>query len=112
MSRIAQLSFGIALFLSLRTGAVGQQFADPEFDPRVDRPAFTESHPVVFIDGAHNNFHTADGRYKPLADLLKGDGYTVQPNKEKFTPETLKGCAILVVSNAQGAQHDEKPAGG
>src|SRR5271157_4587339 len=103
MSRVAHLSFAIALFMSVRTGAMAQQFADPEFDAKVDRPAFKNRHPVVLIDEAHNNFHTADGRYKPLADLLKNDGYTVTPNKNKFTSETLKSCAILVVSNAQGA---------
>ncbi len=65
---------------------MAQQYADPEFDSKVDRPAFTDRHPSCLIDEAHNNFHTADGRYKPFADLLKNDGYTVRPNKEKFTP--------------------------
>ncbi len=109
MSRIAQISFAIALFVSVPTAALAQQFADPEFDAKVDRPAFTDRHPVVLFDAAHNNFHTADGRYKPFADLLTNDGYTVTPNKQKFTAETLKTCAILVVSNAQGAQLMRSP---
>ena len=58
---------------------------------------------MVFLDEAHNNFHTAGGRYKPFADLLKNDGYAVTPNTKKFTSETLKGCEVLVVANAQGA---------
>ena len=79
---------------------MAQQFADPEFDAKVDRPAFTDRHPSVFLDEAHNNFHTADGRYKPFADLIRNDGYNVTPSKNKFTSQTLKGCAILVVANA------------
>ncbi len=103
MTRVIRLSFAIALLACVPTGATAQQFADPEFDAKVDRPAFTSSHPVVFLDEAHNNFHTAGGRYKPFADLLKNDGYAVTPNKKKFTPDSLKGCAVLVVVNAQGA---------
>ncbi len=103
MQRVARISFAIALVISVRTGAMAQQFADPQFDAKVDRPAFTDRHPLVLLDEAHNNFHTAAGRYKPFADLLKNDGYTVAPNKKKLTSETLKDCAILVVANAQGA---------
>ncbi len=103
MTRIVRLLFALALFMSARSGAMAQQFADPEFDAKVDRPAFTDRHPSVFLDEAHNNFHTADGRYKPFADLVKNDGYAVTPSKHKFSSQTLKGCAILVVANAQGA---------
>ena len=78
MTRVARLSFVIALFMSVRTGAVAQQFADPEFDATVDRPAFTDRHPVVLFDEAHNNFHTAGGRYKPFADLFRA---TVTPSR-------------------------------
>ena len=74
--------------------------ADPDFDTRVARPAYTKKHPRVFLDEAHNNFHTASGRYKPFADLIGSDGYQVTPNKQKFSKETLKGCDVLVISNA------------
>ena len=67
MTYVARLSFAIVLLLSVRTGAIAQQFADPEFDATVDRPVFTGSHPLVLLDEAHNNFHTAGGRYKPFA---------------------------------------------
>ena len=103
MKRIARLSFAVASLINVATCVIAQQFADPGFDPTVDRPAFTDTHPVVLIDEAHNNFHTAGGRYKPFADLVTSDGYTVTPNTKKFTADALKGCAILVVANAQGA---------
>lgn len=59
---------------------------------------------MVLFDEAHNNFHTASGRYKPFADLITNDGYQVTPNKQKFSAETLKGFKILVISNALGNQ--------
>ena len=81
----------------------GQQVADPDFDTKVVNPAYTTRHPTVFLDEAHNNFHTASGRYKPFADLISNDGYKVIPNKQKFSKATLKGCDVLVISNALGA---------
>ena len=81
-----------------------QQIADPNFDAKVAHPAYVKNGPKVLFDEAHNNFHTASGRYKPFADLITNDGYQVTPNKQKFSAETLKGFDILVISNALGAQ--------
>jgi hypothetical protein len=80
-----------------------QQEADPSFDAKVVRPAYTTVHPKVLIDEAHNNFHNAGGRYKPFATLLSNDGYQVIPNKEKFQSSVLKGYDVLVIANALGA---------
>jgi hypothetical protein len=80
-----------------------QQEADPGFDAKVARPAYVTVHPKVLIDEAHNNFHTAGGRYKPFATLLSNDGYQVIPNKEKFQSSALKGYDVLVIANALGA---------
>jgi hypothetical protein len=91
-----------ALSLCLFAVAIGQQQADQTFDARVAHPAYTTSHPKVLFDEAHNNFHTASGRYKPFADLVGNDGYAVTPNKEKFRRETLGGFDILVIANALG----------
>jgi S1-C subfamily serine protease len=112
MTRLACLSCVTALLFFVHTGANAQQFADPEFDAKVDRPAFSDTHPAVFVDEAHNNFHTADGRYRPFADLIRNDGYAVTGNKSKFTAESLKGCTILVVANAQGAPQMRSPDAG
>jgi hypothetical protein len=57
----------------------------------------------VYLDEAHHNFHTASGRYKPFADLISSDGYHAISSKEKFTNKALKGCDVLVISNALGA---------
>jgi hypothetical protein len=89
--------------------AVAQQVADPNFDTKVAHPAYTKNGPKVLFDEAHNNFHTAGGRYKPFADLITSDGYQVTPNKEQFSAKVLKGFDILVISNALGAAQMNMP---
>jgi hypothetical protein len=86
----------------LAAGINNEQEADATFDVRVTEPAYTTTHPKVFFDEAHNNFHTAGGRYKPFASLLSNDGYQIVPNKRKFEKQTLQGCDILVIANALG----------
>ncbi len=81
----------------------GGQMADPNFNAKVDRPAYKRNGPKVLFDEAHNNFHTSTGRYKPFADLISSDGYQITANKEKFSSASLKGYRVLVISNAIGA---------
>ena len=47
MSRVARLVIAVALLGSAPRIVTAQQFADPEFDAKVDRPAFTDRHPLV-----------------------------------------------------------------
>jgi hypothetical protein len=82
----------------------GGQVADPNFNARVDKPAYKKNGPKVLFDEAHNNFHTTSGRYKPFAELITNDGYQVVPNKQPFSTEVLKGHRVLVISNALGAR--------
>jgi hypothetical protein len=83
------------------------QMADPNFNAKVEKPAYKNSSkksgPKVLFDEAHNNFHTTTGRYKPFADLVTNDGYRVVPNKQEFSARVLQGYRILVISNALGA---------
>lgn len=84
--------------------AFSQQQADLTFDASVKNPAYTTTHPKVLFDEAHFNFHTTTGRYKPFADLIGNDGYSVTPNKVKFTKESLTGFDVLVIANAGAVQ--------
>jgi len=102
-------SFLVALSVSM---GFAQQIADPNFDAKVAKPAYTKSGPKVLFDEAHNNFHTASGRYKPFADLITNDGYQVTPNTQKFSAPILKGFDILVISNALGAPRMNQPEAG
>jgi len=85
-----------------------QQVADPNFNPRIDKPGYGAGRgPVVMLDEAHFNFHTAEGRYKPFADLLRRDGYRVLPFKAKFSKESLKEGNILVIANALAERNEQ-----
>lgn len=90
--------------LLLAVVALGQQLPDPEFDTRVENPAYQRSGPRVMFDEAHHNFHTADGRYKPFVDLLMQDGYQVIRNRKPFTKASLGSFKVLVIANALGAE--------
>jgi len=81
---------------------VPQQQADPNFVTRVAKPAYTRRHPKVLFDEAHNNIHTPSGLYKPFANLITNDGYTIVSNKDKFQKSTLAGYDILLIANAAG----------
>jgi len=89
--------------------SLAQQVADPNFDTKVANPAYKKNGPKVLFDEAHNNFHTAGGRYKGFADLITSDGYQVTPNKEKFSSAVLKGYDLLVIANAMGAAQMNTP---
>lgn len=90
------------------TVAHGQtQMADPDFRPALARPAFAANGPVVVIDEAHRNFHTAEGRYKPLADLLRADGFVVRDGQTAFDRASLQRAQILIVANAGAASAAE-----
>jgi hypothetical protein len=87
------------------------QKADPRFRATVEAPAYVAEHPLVLIDEFHRNFHTASGRYKPLADLLRSDGYIVNPSSVPFSPDSLKQTEILIIANALGPEpHEGSPA--
>jgi hypothetical protein len=97
---------GVAFALAMVVASVRyrDQFPDAEADVRVARPVYVYAHPLVRVDAAHNNFHTADNRYRPFAELLRNDGYRVEANDEPFGSGSLEGVDVLVVANALGAR--------
>lgn len=83
------------------TGCLSQAVPDSLFNPDITDPVFPHATgPVIHIDEAHNNYHTAGERYLPFAKSLRSDGYRIAVNKNRFTPESLTGIKILVISNA------------
>jgi len=104
-----RLAFLFSLFLFLLPVANAQQMADPDFSVAVENPAYSRNGPRLLFDEAHNNFHTADGRYKPFADLVMNDGYRLIRNRKPFTRESLNGFKILVIANALGAEEMDDP---
>ncbi len=95
----------MSLFL-LAVAATAQQTADPSYTPKIGEAAFAPgAGPIVFIDEAHHNFHTAGGGYKPFADFLGAHHCTVLPSKETVSVEHLKKCDIFVIANALAASN-------
>lgn len=95
----AALGYCLALVLAPDVGAQ-EQLVDPAFRAVVRRPAYSGPGPTVAIDEAHENFHTATGQYRPFAELLRSDGYSVQSSTAKFQPGALAGIDVLVIANA------------
>jgi len=86
--------------------ALAQQTGDPNFKFDHKNPAYPEGKgPHILIDEAHGNFHTADGRYKPFAELLRGSGYRVSGLKGKISRKSLTDCRVLVIANPMGARN-------
>ncbi len=87
---------------------IAQQVEDSTYNPEIGKPEYKAGKgPVIFIDEAHNNFHTMSGRYKPFADILTKDGYNVKPYRSSFTEAGLDSGRILVISNALNQRNTE-----
>ncbi|HEX5709245.1 MAG TPA: hypothetical protein VFX96_18220 [Pyrinomonadaceae bacterium] len=103
---VALISASLITLSLLAPTVCAQQVADPDFKPAVGKPAYKEGRgPVVCVDEAHFNFHTAGGRYAAFATLLRGDGYVVRPSTARFTRESLKDCRVLVIANANSERN-------
>ncbi|MFL6198833.1 MAG: DUF4350 domain-containing protein [Thermoanaerobaculia bacterium] len=117
-SRIVwRLALAVAVLLGAGLGFIywydktGQR-PDPGFSTEVAHPAYTpESAPRIAFDVAHDNWHTPAGRYRPLADLLRHDGYRVAEQASPFSAALLEPVRVLVVANAMGPEgHEGRPA--
>jgi hypothetical protein len=104
IKRLAQFTQYSALLFALSSVTFGQQTADPDFKATVEHPAYTKTFPRVLFDEGHNNFHTANGRYKPFADLIMVDGYHLVRGRKPFNKETLDTFKVLVIADALGAE--------
>ncbi|MFQ5817596.1 MAG: hypothetical protein ACE5H2_06540 [Terriglobia bacterium] len=89
------------VFMVMAVPVSAQQVADTSYRFDNPNPAYESgAGPQVCIDEAHFNFHTAEGRYKAFAELLRGDGYKVKGFASAFSQKTLSECQILVIANA------------
>jgi hypothetical protein len=106
--RIAVSALLAGLAGSTPGAALGQQVADTSYAPALAAPAYPAGQgPLVLIDEGHFNFHTASGRYRPFADLLRRDGYSVRPSRGPFSPDSLRPARVLVIANALGERNRE-----
>lgn len=99
----------VGLLLVLPSLAAAQQVSDTSFAPRVGPPGYPRGRgPVLLIDEAHHNFHTAAGRYLPFARLAESDGFRVRGSAAPFTRALLDSARILVVANALHADNVQR----
>lgn len=90
-----------AFVATFAAAGLAQQVPDTSFAPTIGKPAFPPRQgPLVLLDEAHNNFHTATGRYLPFAELLRRDGYVVTSSTARFAPGALKRGRVMVIANA------------
>ncbi len=87
----------LTLLLCVNVSGIAQQIPDTLYIPSIQK---TGMNVEVYIDEAHNNFHTKDNRFKPFANVLGQAGYNVKGFTEKFSKESLEVVKVLVISNA------------
>jgi hypothetical protein len=87
---------GLLLLGLLVWTVVPSQDADPNFQPRIVQPAFTDRAPIVVIDDDHFNAHTSAGRYRPLATLPERDGFRILAGASAVTPDALARADVFV----------------
>lgn len=89
---------------ALPFGVAAQQAVDTSFHPRVEQAAYPAgAGPLVRFDAAHNSFHSVDRSFRPFAELLRLDGYRVEPLGTKLTADSLARADILVLVNVLAA---------
>jgi hypothetical protein len=97
----------VAIFLVWK----GQRAYDPAFDTKVANPTYKTGGPVVLYDEGHLNTHSASGAYKPLAGLIRSDGYELRVSRQVFSLQALAGVSVLIVALARGANDaNDNPA--
>jgi len=90
------------LFAQQATTPVGPKEVVQSYDKNYVAPTPEQPHnsgTTIYVDAAHNNFHTYDGRFTPFSDLVKNDGFKVTAFTQSFSRETLKNVDILVIAN-------------
>jgi len=97
---IAVAAAAVASFLLL---ANRDRPYDRDFQSRVSGPAYRTDGPIVLFDEGHLNTHTTTAGYKPLADLLRSDGYRLQVLRQPVGAADLAGVSVLVLALARGA---------
>ena len=108
MAKTKRVASATGALMLLPLYVAAQQVSDESFTFHNPRPAFAMGEgPQVCIDEGHHNFHTADGRYKPFAELLRGDGYSVAGFAGDFMQDALVGCDLLVVANPLAAENED-----
>ena len=66
----------------------------------IKNPSYIEKGPLILFDESHDNFHTANGGYKPFVQLLTADGYRFRPSNQELSEACLAPADVLIIANA------------
>jgi hypothetical protein len=66
----------------------------------IKNPTYIEKGPLILFDESHDNFHTANGGYKPFVQLLTADGYRFRSSSEELSEVCLATADVLIIANA------------
>jgi hypothetical protein len=96
-----QLNALLALTFSFVSATVQDRPVVPSTPPA---PTFQGGNgPVVAIDEAHKNTHTAGSPpFRGLVQLLQADGYRVRPIADAISDSSLAGVDVLLISQPGG----------
>jgi hypothetical protein len=78
------------------------QQADTTYVPRVSARTWPDGGPLVAIDDAHWNAHTAARGFAPFAKLLGADGYVIAGRGNVASPAVFGSAKVVVIGNALG----------
>lgn len=96
--------FGLVIALLVgcaQTPEAYVQEQDERYQPRLATPQHAPGlGPLVRIDAAHHNYHTVNGRYAPLARLLRADGCRVQ-SLDEVSEAAFSGMDVLLIANPE-----------
>lgn len=77
------------------------QLCDSTFQYTLNKPTYPDGQgPIIWIDEAHHNFHTREGRFCGFARVLEADGYQVESLSTSFDQTDFSPCDVLVIANA------------
>lgn len=76
---------------------------DRSFDTAVARPAFATRHPRLGFDQGHREHHSPSNSYRPFAELMRHDGFEVEPIEGATTADALRKIDVLAIVTAEGA---------
>ena len=78
---------------------------DPDFNPKIEKPAYTDNGPRVLFSYRPTGIHLHEGFLK----LLRVDGYRVEKTTDVITPSSLLSTDILVIVEPGEFVLQEKP---
>ena len=90
MPSLVRFMTGLVAAAATASALAQSQISDPQFDARVERPAFRENGPVVLIEEDHANFRPSTGERSEMLATPHGDEGLAVPNDNRTPAGALR----------------------